>query len=149
LAGASAKLTTMTKAATILVADDEPAIRTLLEVILTSDGYEVATAADGREVMGYLKENTPDLIILDVSMPYADGLELCARIKAISRFQATPVLILTAYGDERTRTAAQLARADGFVNKPLSGKNLRQTVRDLIASGVKTTRIDRPTTQFN
>jgi CheY-like chemotaxis protein len=135
--------------ATILIADDEPAIRTLLEVILQGDGYVVATAGDGREVMGYLKEHTPDMIILDVSMPYADGLELCARIKAMSRFQHVPVLILTAYGDERTRTAAQLAKADGFVNKPLSGKNLRQTVRDMLTAGSKKTRILNSTTDMN
>ncbi len=121
--------------AVILIADDEPAIRTLLELVLSSDGHEVQVVADGREALNYLKNNTPDLVILDVAMPFADGIDVCGRIKRIARFRATPVMLLTAYGDEQTRMKAELARADLVVSKPLSGKSLRQVVRELLEKG--------------
>ncbi len=118
--------------ATILVADDEPAVRTLLEMILGSDGHTVISVADGKEALTYLKDNTPDLIVLDINMPFMSGLDVCSRVKRIKRFQNTPVVILTAMNDQRTRDAATGVKVDLFVNKPLTGKNFRKTVQDLL-----------------
>lgn len=118
--------------ATILVADDEPAVRNLLEMVLGADGHTIVTVADGKEALAYLKDNTPDLIVLDVNMPFLTGIDVCSRIKRIKRFQYTPVVILTAMSDQRTRDEARGVKVDLFVNKPLTGKNFRKTVQDLL-----------------
>ena len=117
---------------TILVADDEPAIRTMLEVILSADGHRIETMSDGRAALEYLRDNTPDAMLLDVKMPHMDGFEICSRVKRISRLKHTPVLLLTAFGDDHTRDHARMVGAVDVVYKPLSGKNLRGRVNQLI-----------------
>lgn len=117
---------------TILVVDDEPAIRTMLEVILSADGHRIVTMNDGRAALEYLRDNTPDAMLLDVKMPHMDGFEICSRVKRISRLKHTPVLLLTAFDDDHTRDHARMVGADDVVYKPLSGKNLRGRVTQLI-----------------
>jgi DNA-binding response OmpR family regulator len=116
----------------ILIADDSDSIRNLLEMILTADSHEVTQVSDGREALNHLKDNTPDLIILDITMPFIDGLEVCSRIKRVSRLKATPVIILTAHTDEDTAKKAKLVGADVLVHKPLSGKNFRNTILEML-----------------
>ncbi|WP_026332311.1 response regulator [Deinococcus apachensis] len=117
---------------TILVADDEPAIRSMLEVILSADGHEIVAVSDGKAALDYLRENTPDAMLLDVQMPQMDGFEICSRVKRVKRLGKAPVLLLTALDDDQTRDHARLVGADDLVYKPLSGKNLRQRVSQLI-----------------
>ncbi|QBY08847.1 response regulator [Deinococcus metallilatus] len=117
---------------TILVADDEPAIRTMLEVILSADGHEIVTVPDGRAALEYLRDHTPDAMLLDVQMPQMDGFEICSRVKRIKRLRRVAVLLLTGFDDDRTRDQAKLVGADDLVYKPLSGKNLRGRVKQLI-----------------
>jgi DNA-binding response OmpR family regulator len=118
--------------ATILTADDSEQIRSLLEMILSADGHHVVQVADGREALTWLKDNTPDLMILDVTMPFMDGISVCARAKKVTRLKATPIIILTAHTDDESRSRAKLAGADAFVNKPLSGKDLRGTIAEML-----------------
>ncbi len=118
--------------ATVLIADDSESIRSLLEMILSAEGHTVVQVGDGREALAYLKDNTPDLLILDVTMPFIDGIEICGRVKRISRLKASPVIILTAHTDEDSKKRALQAGADAFVNKPLAGKNLRQTINEML-----------------
>ena len=117
---------------TILVADDEPAIRTMLEVILSADGHEIVAVADGKTALEYLQTHTPDVMLLDINMPYMDGFEICSRVKRIKRLRNTPVVLLTALDDDHTRDHAKLVGADDIVSKPLSGKNLRGRITHLI-----------------
>jgi DNA-binding response OmpR family regulator len=118
--------------ATVLIADDSESIRSLLEMILSAEGHTVVQVGDGREALAYLKDNTPDLLILDVTMPFIDGIEICGRVKRISRLKASPVIILTAHTDDDSKKRALQAGADAFVNKPLAGKNLRQTINEML-----------------
>jgi DNA-binding response OmpR family regulator len=118
--------------ATVLIADDSESIRSLLEMILSAEGHHVVQVEDGRAALAYLKDNTPDLMVLDVTMPFIDGIEICGRVKRISRLKASPVIILTAHTDDESRRRALAAGADAFVNKPLAGKNLRQTINDML-----------------
>lgn len=118
--------------ATVLIADDSESIRSLLEMILSASGHEVVQVEDGRAALVYLKDHTPDLMILDVTMPFIDGIDICGRVKKISRLKATPVIILTAHTDEDSKKRALEAGADAFVNKPLSGKNLRATIEEML-----------------
>lgn len=117
---------------TILIADDEPAIRTMLEVILSADGHEIVAVADGKTALEYLQTHTPDVMLLDIHMPYMDGFEICSRVKRIKRLRNTPVVLLTALDDDQTRDHAKLVGADDIVSKPLSGKNLRGRITHLI-----------------
>lgn len=104
-------------------------------MLLSADGHVVDTVEDGRAALDYLKTTTPDLVILDVAMPFMSGIDICHRMKRIPRLKDVPVIILTALRDERTREMARVARADAIVTKPLEGKDFRSTVRDLLAAG--------------
>ena len=121
--------------ATILVADDDEGHRTLVDMLLTLDGHEVVTVGDGREALDYLKDNTPDLAILDVHMPQVDGIDVCQRMRQVSRLKNVPVIILTAMRDEKTQTLAKMAKADMVVPKPLEGKDFRAIVTRVMAEG--------------
>jgi CheY-like chemotaxis protein len=118
----------------ILVADDIEGQRLVLDMLLGSDGHNVDSVADGREALDYLKTNTPDLVILDVAMPFISGIDICHRMKRIPRLKDVPVIILTALKDESTLAMARDAKADVIVVKPLEGKDFRATVRDLLAA---------------
>ncbi len=120
--------------ASILIADDLAGQRLMLEMLLSVDGYTVAAVEDGKAALDFLKENTPDLAILDVKMPYLTGIEVCDRMKRIPRLKNVPVIILTALRDEDTLQRARESGADEVITKPLEGKDFRQVVRDLLNS---------------
>jgi two-component system response regulator MprA len=85
----------------ILVADDEAAVRDVLGRALSSDGYDVAFARDGRETLSAVELDEPDAAVLDVMMPPPDGLEVCRRLRAADN--SLPILLLTA---RRSRTSS-------------------------------------------
>ena len=117
--------------ASILAADDQASVRQLLEVILGAH-YDVVTVGDGLAVLEYVKDHTPDLVILDVGMPGLDGLEVCSRLRSVGRFTNTAIVILTAEVGNRTRDGARLFGADLFVEKPLLARPFLKQVRDLL-----------------
>src|SRR5690606_2010451 len=104
----------------------------ILDMLLTVDGYDVQIVEDGGQALNDLKEHTPDLAILDVKMPNLDGIEVCRRMKKVTRLKGVPVIILTAMRDEATLQAARLAGADEIIVKPLEGKDFRDQVRRLL-----------------
>lgn len=116
----------------VLVADDQEGQLVLIDMLLSVDGYRIALVRDGREALGWLSSNTPDLAILDIAMPFLDGIEICRRIKKITRLKEVPVVILTGIRDEGKLEAAHNAGADAMVLKPLEGKDFRGTIRELI-----------------
>jgi two-component system, OmpR family, response regulator MprA len=118
------------RAVQLLVVDDEPAIRQALELVLRLHGFEVATAANGREALGALSSGRPDALILDVLMPEIDGIELCRRIRAAG--DRTPVLMLTARAEVGARVAGLEAGADDYLAKPLAHEELIARVRALL-----------------
>ena len=100
--------------ATILVADDERAIRVLLEMILSDEGYRVLLAVDGRQALERCERDHPDLVIADVMMPVLDGAGLCRQLKADVRTAHLPVVLMSAAAD----AVARAAGADAFLRKP-------------------------------
>jgi two-component system response regulator MprA len=106
----------------LLVVDDDAAVREALALVLGLDGFEVTTAADGREAMRTLSLGCHDAVILDVLMPGVDGLEVCRRIRATG--DRTPVLMLTARTEVSERVAGLDAGADDYLAKPFAREEL-------------------------
>src|SRR5437773_4816717 len=108
-------MTSTTEKSRVLVVDDEPQITRVLRTVLTSQGYQVRTAAEGESALANFKEWRPELVITDLYMPHMDGVELCRRIRALS---AVPIIVLSVKGEERTKVEALDSGADDYVTKP-------------------------------
>jgi signal transduction histidine kinase len=116
----------------ILVVDDEPRNRVLLDAILAPEGYATVEAADGRACLRALDERPVDLVLLDVMMPGVDGVETCRRLRADPRWAELPVVFVTAYGDRDARVRAKDAGGDDFLTKPVDESELLARVRNLL-----------------
>lgn len=123
-----------TRGGRILVVDDEPHIRRVLEAMLGKEGFEVVTAEDGEQGLAELATGNVDLVILDLLMPGANGLEVLAKIRTDAVLGATPVIILTAKGQDIDREAAFAGGANDFVTKPFSPKKLVARIREILGA---------------
>ena len=110
----------------VLVVDDEPQITRVLRTVLTSQGYQVHTAAEGEAALTDFAEFRPELVITDLYMPHMDGIELCRRIRAMS---TVPIIVLSVKGEERTKVEALDCGADDYVTKPFGIDELLARVR--------------------
>ena len=119
--------------AAILVVDDDPPIRRMLDRTLAAEGYRIETAGDGGEALAAVERSTPDLVVLDVAMPGLDGLAVCRRIRG--KGLATPVLLLTARDEVGERVAGLDAGADDYHVKPFATEELLARVRALLRRG--------------
>jgi two-component system KDP operon response regulator KdpE len=113
----------------ILVVDDERPIRRALEVTLSRAGYRVSTATDGSEALTAAALNPPDLVILDLMLPDADGAEVCSQLRDWLR---APILLISAVGDEQDKIRALDAGADDYLTKPFGIGELLARVRALL-----------------
>jgi DNA-binding response OmpR family regulator len=116
----------------ILVVDDEPHIRRILTALLGMEGFKVELARDGTEGVRAWEADAFDLVILDLVMPGANGLEVLAKIRSHPDRGATPVIILTAKGQDTDRQAALAGGADDFLTKPFSPKKLVARIREIL-----------------
>jgi two-component system, OmpR family, response regulator MprA len=114
----------------ILVVDDEKAVRESLDRALRLEGYRVQLAGDGAEALDSIHENGPDVIVLDLMMPRVDGLEVCRRLRAEG--DRTPVLILTARDALADRVEGLDAGADDYIVKPFALEELMARLRALL-----------------
>jgi DNA-binding response OmpR family regulator len=118
----------------ILVADDEPHIRRILSTLLRNASFDVDEAADGGEALALMdSESSYDFVLLDLMMPVANGLEVLKAIRGDSDRWATPVIILTAKGQDTDRDEALEAGADDFLTKPFSPKKLLARIQEILA----------------
>ncbi|EHN09507.1 two component transcriptional regulator winged helix family [Patulibacter medicamentivorans] len=115
---------------TVLVVDDEPAVRTALQRVLHHEGYEVLLAADGIEALQQHASAPADVLLLDVMMPGCDGLEVCRRLRAAG--DHTPVLMLTARDQVGDRVDGLDAGADDYLPKPFELDELLARLRALL-----------------
>lgn len=114
----------------LLIAEDDRAVRDALDRALRLEGYEVILTADGSEALTALDRNRIDLIILDVLMPYVNGLSVCRTLR--SRGDRTPVLMLTARHEVGDRVAGLDAGADDYLTKPFALDELLARIRALL-----------------
>jgi two-component system response regulator MprA len=114
----------------VLVVDDEPALRQALQRALTFEGYVVRLAADGRTALDSLIVDPADAVLLDVAMPGIDGLEVCRRLRAAG--DRTPILMLTARHATADRVAGLDAGADDYLVKPFALEELLARLRALL-----------------
>lgn len=114
----------------ILVVDDEQAVRESLKRSLRFNGYDVVLAEDGEEALQVIREQRPDLTILDVMMPKLDGLGVCRVLR--EEGDHTPILMLTARDDVADRVAGLDAGADDYLPKPFALEELLARVRSLL-----------------
>jgi len=113
-----------TKPKKILIADDEPDILEIIKYNLSKEGYDVYTAKDGNDAVEKAKKNQPDLIILDIMMPYKTGIEVCNILRSQALFQHTIIIFLTALSDEMSQIKGLEIGADDYLNKPINPKVL-------------------------
>ncbi|HEX6138199.1 MAG TPA: phosphate regulon transcriptional regulator PhoB [Casimicrobiaceae bacterium] len=117
---------------TILVVEDEPAIRELLKVNLADAGYDVQEAADAESAQRSLEARLPDLLLLDWMLPGQSGLALARRLRADARTRELPIIMVTARSDEADKVAGLEAWVDDYVTKPFSPRELKARIRTVL-----------------
>jgi two-component system response regulator MtrA len=123
----------------ILLVEDDPSVRTALELALTRQGHSVTSYSTGEEALDHIRARRPEIVILDVMLPGIDGVEVCRRIR---RFDQVPVLLLTARGDDLDVVVGLEAGADDYVVKPVEPRVLDARIRAILRR-VESTSADR------
>ena len=110
----------------ILVVDDDDALREMVGLVLSSNGYQPVFASDGISAVEVFKQSSPDLVLLDIMLPGQSGIDVCNQIRAVS---GVPIIMLTAKGDTDDVVVGLEAGADDYVVKPHNGAELVARVR--------------------
>ncbi len=117
----------------IVVADDDPDIRRLVVLKLTSAGHEVTAVGDGAAALEAIRRDPPDLAVLDVMMPGMTGVEVCVALRGERRTAGVPVILLTARVQESDVQTGFSSGADDYIAKPFSPRELVDRIRALLA----------------
>jgi two-component system response regulator PilR (NtrC family) len=117
----------MTKVNQILIVDDNPHMSNLLSDILDFFDYKAVGARDGEEALKTLTEKSFDMVITDLRMPRMDGMNLLRALK--ERFPALPVVVITGFGTDSSRSDALAAQADGFLAKPFKVEEIKELLK--------------------
>ena len=116
----------------ILVCDDEPYILMALTDAVEMEGYDCVTAINGREALQKARETLPDLIMLDIMMPFMDGFEVCRELKADAATRDIPVIMLTAKSQQVDIQKGKDAGADDYITKPFRPSTLRKKFNEVL-----------------
>jgi two-component system phosphate regulon response regulator PhoB len=117
---------------TIVIAEDEDALATLLQYNLEKEGYRVLIAGDGEEALIVIDEHKPDILLLDWMLPKVSGIEVCRRLRQKTETRNLPILMLTARGEESDRIRGLDTGADDYVVKPFSMTELLARIRAVL-----------------
>jgi CheY-like chemotaxis protein len=120
--------------AKILVAEDSPDIRALIEMLLQADGHEVTSVSDGRAAVRAAQDAGPDLILMDLSLPIVSGWEAVRQIRSDPSTAAVPILAVTAHAMQGDRERALAAGCDGFIPKPISEETFAASVTTFLGA---------------
>jgi len=116
----------------VLLVDDEENIRMLVRFNLEKAGYEVIEAGDGKQALALARNESPDIVILDLMLPGIDGLEVCRLLKQSPETAALPIIMLTAKGDEIDRVIGLELGADDYMAKPFSQRELAARIKAVL-----------------
>lgn len=116
----------------ILVVDDSPTILRIVETSLLDLDFEILQARDGLQALKIVKEQEPDIIILDVMLPIYTGYQVCQLLKKSPKFSNTPIILLTAKTGAIDKLKGKMARADLYLTKPFSKEDLIKSVNNLL-----------------
>lgn len=122
----------------ILIAEDEPYIVESLGFVLGQAGHSVSAENDGAVVVQRIRDTAPDVVILDLMLPNRNGFEILKELKNDPDLMATPVLVLTAKGQNQDRATAQQLGADAFITKPFSNREVLECVQRLLNGHTET-----------
>jgi CheY-like chemotaxis protein len=121
----------------VLVADDEDDILRLVTTVIERSGHEVVSVRDGVQALAAVRTRRPDLVVLDISMPEMDGLEVLRRLRADAETSELPVLLLSAQAQEADVRRGFVTGASAYVKKPFSPRELAQRVDELLGSSAQ------------
>jgi two-component system, OmpR family, response regulator ResD len=113
----------------IMIVDDDPTVAGIVARYLERDGYEVVEAHDGLAALELAESSKPDLVVLDVMLPYVDGLEVCRRLRSSG---SIPIIMLSARGHETDRVVGLELGADDYLAKPFSPRELTARIRSVL-----------------
>ena len=130
-------------AATILIADDNQAMREAIIRFVEAEGYTALAARNGREALALALEKQPDLVLLDVTMPDIDGFEVCRRLKNNPRTALIPITMLTVLDSPDHRRYSIEAGADDFLTKPFDERLLRARIQSQLRTKRLTDQLER------
>lgn len=116
----------------VLIVDDEPNIVLSLRFLLKAEGYRVRVAQDGSEAIAAIREETPDLILLDVMLPGRNGYQICEELRSNPACADTRIIMLSARGRGIDAEKGLAVGADDYISKPFSTQDLLQRARDLL-----------------
>ena len=118
----------------VLVVDDDPHVLCLLSHIVEQAGYEVVSAENGADALTALKDQDPDLVVLDLLLPGISGFRICERIRAKGDRASIKVLAITGVGTAQNRRRIMALGADAYVTKPVDVKEFSETVAQLVSA---------------
>jgi two-component system, cell cycle sensor histidine kinase and response regulator CckA len=116
----------------VLIVDDDPGNRDLLEAMLASEGYDLTSASGGEEALALIAEAPPDIVLLDIMMPGMNGYEVIARLKGDVTTSSIPIIVVTALDDRDARIRGLETGAEDFLTRPVDHAELRVRVRNLL-----------------
>lgn len=117
---------------TVLIVEDYADTRTMMKFLLQRFGYEVIEAADGQEAIDQARKQSPDLILMDLSLPGVDGITATQTIRKFDGFSKIPIIAVTAYGNSYYRRAIE-AGCDDLINKPLDFDKLEPILEQYLS----------------
>jgi CheY-like chemotaxis protein len=121
----------------VLVVDDNPLSRKLLNDILSAEGYRVRNAASGCEALSAIAEERPDLILLDIMMPGMDGFEVVRRLRADKTTHTPPIVMVTALDDEGSRARLAASGINDVLTKPINRWELRALLERMLCDNAE------------
>ena len=116
----------------VMVVDDSDDIREMVKFVLSSQGYRVAEANDGREAVNIARMNCPDLILMDLSMPVLDGFGAARQLRQIEEISDVPIVALSAHNTSDHRAKAFAVGFNDYLTKPVDFMNLMELIRRLL-----------------
>jgi len=114
----------------ILIVDDKPELRKALAIRLEASNYQVLTASDGEEALKKVREERPDLIILDIMLPKMDGFKVCRLFKFDPQYKNIPVIMLTVKAQREDKLMGMETGADEYITKPFNAEELLAKVKE-------------------